>query len=58
MKTYAREIAVALMLLVGWFIYDGDVQMVQALAWPVLTFASAAFAGKHLSNGMLGNTSS
>ena len=53
-KTWGREIALVLMAVLGYFIYDGQVSMVQALAFPVLTFASAAFIGKYLYSGMLG----
>lgn len=42
-KTYKRELALVLILGVAYFAAKGDVDMVDSLTWPVLTFAAAAF---------------
>jgi hypothetical protein len=43
MKTYKRELAIAVMI---WFMYVvevKDVNVVELLVWPVFTFAALAF---------------
>lgn len=42
-KTYKREAAVVLLLALGGVTYTGDIAMVQALVWPIMGFAAAAF---------------
>lgn len=54
MKTYGREIGLVLFLVLGWLVYDGNVGMVEALAFPICFFGASVFTGKHISNGMLG----
>ena len=42
-KSYKREVAVILMLGLGWVVYSGNLAMVEVLVWPVFAFATAAF---------------
>ena len=42
-KTYKREVAVCLFLWLGYLSVDGDPNVVEMLAWPIFTFAIAAF---------------
>lgn len=43
MKTYKREIAVALLVWLGYVVEIKDVSIVEVLVWPVFTFAALAF---------------
>tara|TARA_R100001594_G_scaffold129838_1_gene168627 strand:+ start:108 stop:305 length:198 start_codon:yes stop_codon:yes gene_type:complete len=43
MKTYKREVASVLLLGLAYVVYTGDVEMVNALVWPILGFAAGAF---------------
>lgn len=42
-KTYKREVAVALLLGLGYLVWSGNVEMVNALVWPIFGFAAGAF---------------
>jgi uncharacterized membrane protein len=42
-KTFKREIAIALLIGLGYVVYIDDIEMVEVLVWPVFTFAAAAF---------------
>jgi hypothetical protein len=42
-KTWKRELAVALILGLGAVVYVGNLEMVKVLVWPIFTFAAAAF---------------
>lgn len=46
-KTGKREIAIVLTGILCWAILGGDVAMVEAIIWPVLTYVSAA-SGLHI----------
>ncbi len=45
-KTYARELACVLLLSMLYFGYKGEVELVEALVWPFISFAVAAFGFK------------
>jgi len=42
-KTYKREVATVMLLGLTYVVYTGDVEMVNALVWPILGFAAGAF---------------
>ena len=42
-KTWKRELAVALIVGLGVVVYFDNLEMVKVLVWPVFTFAAAAF---------------
>ena len=42
-KTYKREVAVLLLAGLAYTVYTGNVEMVNALVWPILGFAAGAF---------------
>ena len=42
-KTYKREVAVALLLVLGYLIFNNNVEMVNAVIWPIIGFATGAF---------------
>lgn len=42
-KTWKREVAVALLLGLGYVVYTENVELVKILVWPVVAFAGAAF---------------
>lgn len=42
-KTFKREIAIALLIGLGYVVYIDDIEMVKVLVWPVFSFAAAAF---------------
>ena len=42
-KTYKREVACVLLLCLGYVVYTGNVEMVNALVWPIVGFAAGAF---------------
>lgn len=46
-KTGKREIAVILTGVLVWSIYKGDVSMVEAIVWPILSYVAAA-SGLHI----------
>jgi hypothetical protein len=43
MKTYKREIAVALLVWLAYVVEIKDVSLVEVLVWPIFTFAALAF---------------
>ena len=43
MKTYKRELAVLLLLWLGYIVEVKDVAIIEILVWPVFSFAAAAF---------------
>lgn len=43
MKTYKREVALALLAGLGYVVFTGDHQMAEVLVWPVFTFAALSF---------------
>lgn len=42
-KTYKREVASLLLLGLGYLVWSGNVEMVNALVWPIFGFAAGAF---------------
>lgn len=46
-KTGKREIALLLTGILVWSIYKGDVSMVEAIVWPILSYVAAA-SGLHI----------
>ena len=42
-KTFKREVAVALLLVMCWCMYSDQVDMLEIVVWPFITFAAAAF---------------
>ena len=42
-KTYKREVAVALLLVLGYLIFNNNVEMVNVVIWPIIGFATGAF---------------
>ena len=46
-KTGKREIALVLTGVLVWAIYEGDVSMVEAIVWPILSYVAAA-SGLHI----------
>jgi hypothetical protein len=42
-KTYKREVAIALLLVLGYLILKNNVEMVNAVIWPIIGFAAGAF---------------
>lgn len=43
MKTFKREVAVAILGGFAYVVYNGDYQMAEVLVWPTFTFAALAF---------------
>ena len=43
MKTYKREVALGLLVGLGYVVFTGDHQMAEVLVWPVFTFAALSF---------------
>lgn len=43
MKTYKRELAVLLLLWLGYIVEVKDVSIIEILVWPIFSFAAAAF---------------
>jgi TM2 domain-containing membrane protein YozV len=46
-KTGKREIALVLTTILCWSIIGGDVAMVEAIVWPILSYVAAA-SGLHI----------
>lgn len=42
-KTFKREVAVALLIWLGYVVETKDAEIVAILVWPIFTFAAAAF---------------
>jgi len=42
-KTYKREVACVLLLGLAYVVYTDNVEMVNAIVWPTITFAAGAF---------------
>ena len=42
-KSFKREVASALVGMLMWVIYNGNVPMTEVIIWPILSFASIAF---------------
>jgi uncharacterized membrane protein YoaK (UPF0700 family) len=42
-KTYKREVAVGLLVVLGCLIFKNNVEMVNAVIWPFIGFAAGAF---------------
>lgn len=42
-KTFKRELAVALLIWLGYVVEVKDVQVVEVLVWPIFAFVGAAF---------------
>ena len=57
-KSYKREVAVILMLGLGWVVYSGNLAMVEVLVWPVFAFATAAFGLDSYAKQIKDNTGS
>ena len=47
-KTWSRETAGLLLLVLVWSIYQGDAELVTAIIWPILSYAAVAFGLKRL----------
>ena len=45
-KTYSRETFWTMIVFVGYLSYRGDVETVNLLVWPIMTFGLAAFGFK------------
>ena len=45
-KTWARETAVVLGLVLVWTIYQENVPLVEAIIWPILSYSAVAFGLK------------
>lgn len=43
-KTFKRELAVALLIWLGYVVEVKDVQIVEVLVWPIFAFVGAAFS--------------
>lgn len=42
-KTYKREVAVALLIGLGYCVIKGNTEMVELLVWPIIAFSAGAF---------------
>jgi len=42
-KTFKREVALGILLFLGYVVLTDDVEMVKVLIWPSITFAGACF---------------
>ena len=42
-KTYKREVAVVLLLGLGYLVFMDKLEMVNAVVWPIIGFAAGAF---------------
>jgi len=42
-KTYKREVATALLTLLGYVVVIGNVEVLEVIVWPFMVFAGAAF---------------
>jgi hypothetical protein len=42
-KTYKRELAIGLLVWLGYVVETKDAEIVNILVWPIFTFAAAAF---------------
>lgn len=42
-KTYKREVAVVMLLGLGYLVFKENTEMVNALVWPIMGFAAGAF---------------
>lgn len=42
-KTFKREVAVVMLIFLGWVVSKEDVAMVEVLAWPIISFTAIAF---------------
>ncbi len=49
-KTFKREFAAVLLAILVFKIYDGHVEMVQAIVWPILSFVAIAAGLKGYEN--------
>jgi hypothetical protein len=47
-KTWSRESAGLLLLILVWSIYQGDVALVTTIIWPILSYAAVAYGLKRL----------
>jgi hypothetical protein len=56
-KTFKREYAAAFVAVLCLKIYQGDVQMVEAIVWPFISFVAAS-AGLHIYDKTSGNSTS
>ena len=43
MKTWKREVALALLVGLGYVVWQDNVEMAKVIAWPVISFAAVAF---------------
>lgn len=53
-KTWSRETALALLIILTWTVYQNNVEMVEVIIWPFTTYAAIAFGLKRVdqSDGM------
>lgn len=47
-KTWGRETAAALLFVLCWTIYQGDVGLTEVIVWPITTYAAIAFGLKRV----------
>ena len=57
-KSYKREVAVLLLVGLGWVVFTGNITMVEVLVWPVFAFATAAFGLDSYAKQIKDNTGS
>ena len=57
-KSYKREVAVLLLVGLGWVVFTGNIAMVEVLVWPVFAFATAAFGLDSYAKQIKDNTGS
>ena len=56
MKTYKRELAVALLLWLVYVVEVKDANLVEILVWPIFSFAAAAFGFDQFAKLQQGST--
>jgi len=47
-KTWSRETALVLLALLGWSIYKENVNLVEVIVWPFVSYAAVAFGLKRV----------
>lgn len=47
-KTWGRETALGLLLVLCWSIYQENVPLVEVIIWPITTYAAVAFGLKRV----------
>jgi hypothetical protein len=57
-KSYKREVAVALLAGFSYVVYTGNIEMVGAIVWPVFAYVTAAFGMDSYAKQIQSNTGS